>query len=89
MYGSAQVVEAYKYQFSQAKEELKAFCERETLNGELYVGIPNTVERYNEGRKELKKKYDTQVICILDRSGYIHELISETEKEWLINRKRK
>lgn len=101
MYGSSVITDNYFEQLEEAKRELTEFCGKEMSRLDIFCGLPGTLERYNSGREELKKKYDTQVLCMIDGGvrrntiisrGFVHELLSNAEKTWLqlqMNKKRK
>ena len=80
LYPTPSYVEKCKADLEQLKSEILGVC---------LVGNPQndiSVARYNMARDKVKDKYDSQVVFMLDSSGYVNQIISAQEKQWLKHR---
>lgn len=76
------------YISEKAKERQKQLTACKARMRSILSKVPNvSVADYNEARDQVKKEYPMEIIALLDSSGFIHKVISETEKEWLKKRK--
>ena len=71
-------------QLEEAKKRLLELCVRE-IDGVRTSDV--SVVRYNMAREDLKAEFPTEVIGMLDASGFINEVLSADEKKWLKVRK--
>lgn len=74
----------FKYELVVVKIRLVELCARQ-LEDRVCTDI--SVDRYNMARAELKEIYPVEVICMLDASGFINEILCPAEKAWIKERK--
>jgi len=77
-------VSALEEQLELAKKRLLTLCERELSSGTCKKV---SVDRYNLARTELRKEFPIEVICMLDSSGFINEILCQEEKDFIRARK--
>lgn len=80
LYPTATAVAEFQEGLDDLKSRMIPMCKE--MNYRKYFSIPNSVERYNEVRDMLKGQYDSQVIFMLDGSGFINEVTTPSEREW-------
>lgn len=79
-------MERFHDQLEELKLRIRKDCER-MVDGEVNTDF--SVTRYNMARDKFKDQYPVEVVCMLDSSGFVHELMSDQEKEWMKYRRLK